>query len=275
MRGTLEYSLDLFDRSIAQTITTRLIRLLHAIPIHPADPISTIDILGPDERHQLLTSFKSTRMSEADMESPEADLPQVTLVSLFEEQVVSAPAATALVFQDTAVSYAELNTRANRLAHLLLAHGASPEQVVAVALPPSVELVVALLAVLKTGAAYLPIDVNYPAERITFILGDASPSSVVSTVQIAAGLTAGPCASDEAGWVVLDAPDTVTALADCPERDPDDADRAGVLDPLNPAYVIYTSGSTGTPKGVLVSHSMTTSSTSAGTPCSPSGWQPG
>jgi amino acid adenylation domain-containing protein/non-ribosomal peptide synthase protein (TIGR01720 family) len=242
-------------------IAARFVRLLDGIATNPGDRISAIDILEPAERHQLLTGFNDTTqllpagtLPDANVDLPEEDGPQATLVSLFEGQVVVAPDATALVFQDVAASYGELNARANRLAHLLIGEGVGPERVVAVVLPRSVDLVVALLAVLKSGAAYLPIDVDYPAERIAFMLDDARPSSVVTTAQIATGLREGLPSGRDAEWVVLDTPDTLTALAQCPDRDPSQADRDGVLNWWNPAYVIYTSGSTGTPKGVLISH---------------------
>ncbi|MCA1703271.1 MAG: amino acid adenylation domain-containing protein, partial [Actinobacteria bacterium] len=153
-----------------------------------------------------------------------------TLPELFQAQVVRTPEATAVVADGVALSYAELEARANRLAHKLIAEGVGPERIVAIALPRSVELVVALWAVLKAGATYLPIDHGYPAERVTFILEDARPA------------------------VVLDDLQAVGDTDDYPDSNPTDSDRLWSLNPINPAYVIYTSGSTGRPKGVMVSH---------------------
>ncbi|MBY8851842.1 AMP-binding protein, partial [Saccharothrix sp. MB29] len=145
-----------------------------------------------------------------------------------EDQVCRAPDRTAVVDYGVELTYAELNARANRLARALVERGAGPERVVAVVLPRTADLVTALLAVAKTGAAFLPVDPAYPAYRIDFLLADAAPAAV---------LTAMP--SDLAGRGAAD-------LAD--------ADRISPLRPDHPAYLIYTSGSTGRPKGVVVTH---------------------
>ncbi|MGD0556992.1 MAG: non-ribosomal peptide synthetase, partial [Streptosporangiaceae bacterium] len=145
------------------------------------------------------------------------------------------------------LSYAELNERANRLAHYLIGLGAGPEQVVALALPRSAPTMVALLAVAKAGAAYLPVDPLLPAARIEFMLNDARP---VITVTDAA--TSGGLPEDGPPRVVIDDPAVTAVVAARPARDVTDADRAVPLRLANPAYVIYTSGSTGTPKGVVV-----------------------
>ncbi|WP_373293242.1 amino acid adenylation domain-containing protein, partial [Saccharothrix coeruleofusca] len=147
---------------------------------------------------------------------------QVLFPALVREQALRTPDAPAILAAGESVSYAELDARANRLAHLLIAKGARRERVVAVALPRSVDNVVARLAVLRAGAAYLPVDPDYPAERIAFMLDDAKP------------------------LLVLDGPVDLSGL---PDTDP------GVeISPDDPAYVIYTSGSTGRPKGVVVTH---------------------
>ncbi|MEU1369949.1 amino acid adenylation domain-containing protein [Streptomyces sp. NPDC005803] len=166
-------------------------------------------------------------------------LPPTTLIGPIEAQVARTPDATALVYGDVSLTYAELNTRANRLARHLRTLGARPGAVVAVAVPRSVELIVSLLAVLKAGAAYLPLDPDYPAERITYMLRDAAPVCVVTD-------RADRLADDAAtARVVLDGLD-VSGYPWCDPSRP--------LTPSHPAYVIYTSGSTGRPKGVVVSH---------------------
>src|SRR5205807_5296085 len=159
------------------------------------------------------------------------------------------PQAPAVVFGETTLSYAELNARANALAHDLIGRGVGPESVVALALPRCLELVVAILGVLKAGGAYLPVDPAYPAGRIASMLADAGPALVLTTGANAAlnGGHAIPC-------VVLDDRDTVAALAAQPGTDPTDEHRTSPLTAEHPAYVIYTSGSTGAPKGVVVSH---------------------
>src|SRR5205823_11723645 len=192
------------------------------------------------ERHQVLEAWNDT----------EQTVPPALLPELIEAQVARTPDATAVVFEGEHLSYAELNEAANRLAHELIARGVGPERCVGIALPRSTELVVALVAVLKAGAAYLPIDLAYPPERIAFMLGDARPALVLSTSKVAARVP-------EAAGVdrlVLDQAGTVEALACRPCGNPTDADRIQALSGAHPAYVIYTSGSTGRPKGVVVAH---------------------
>ena len=156
------------------------------------------------------------------------------------------PEAIALVFEESTLSYAELNAQANRLAHLLISRGVGPENLVALALPRSAEMIIALLAILKAGAAYLPLDPEYPSERLAYMLTDAQPACVLTSARIAQRLP------ESVAQLLLDHPDTVRALAQSPKTNPSDAERTGPLSPHNPAYVIYTSGSTGQPKGVLI-----------------------
>ncbi|WP_230091984.1 amino acid adenylation domain-containing protein [Streptomyces olivaceus] len=212
LSGAVEYSTDLFDRSTVEALVARWTRLLAAVVAAPDRPIGGIDLLSAEERRALLPA--------AGHEAPGASLPE-----LFSARVAAVPDAVALVCGDDELTYGQLNVRANRFAHALIARGVGPEQVVAVALPRSVESVVAVLGVLKAGAAYLPVDPAYPAARVAFMLEDARPA------------------------VVVDDPAAVTGTSGRPETDPDLA-----VDARHPAYVIYTSGSTGRPKGVVVSH---------------------
>ncbi|MEU0537128.1 non-ribosomal peptide synthetase [Amycolatopsis tolypomycina] len=172
-----------------------------------------------------------------------------TLHALWEHTVRRHRRGTALVAGGEVLSYDEVNTRANRLARLLADHGAGPERVVALALPRSAEMVTGVLAVAKAGAAFLPVDVSYPAERIAPMLTDAAPVVVCTTRAGAADLP-------ETGVpvVVLDDDGASAALERRPGTDLTDADRTGPLSVANLAYVIYTSGSTGRPKGVAVTH---------------------
>ncbi|OZM72250.1 hypothetical protein CFN78_14595 [Amycolatopsis antarctica] len=165
-----------------------------------------------------------------------------TITARFEALALSTPDAVAVVDGDRELTYAELNARANRLARLLVSHGAGPERVVALAVGRRAELVVAVLATLKSGATYLPVDPGYPAERIRFVLRDSAPVCVLATGAMPAGT--GVPVLDPAG----PAADTF------PGTDLTDADRAGPLGTDNGAYIIYTSGSTGRPKGVVVPH---------------------
>src|SRR5207244_3602179 len=158
------------------------------------------------------------------------EVPATTFPELFEAQVRRTPRETALVFRDAAMTFAELDARANRLARFLVDQGAGPERLVALALPRSAEMVVALLAVLKAGAVYLPVDPTLPQDRVDFLLHDAAPV------------------------VVLRQPVDESILDSYAAGELTDADRLAPLRPSNSAYAIYTSGSTGRPKGVLVEH---------------------
>ena len=178
-------------------------------------------------------------------------VPDRTLGELFTEQAARTPAATAVVSGDVTWTYAQLDAISGRIAGYLAGLGAGPEKIVAVAVPRSAEMVAALLGVVKAGAAYLPVDPDYPAERISFMLADARPTVLICTTATAELL--GPAAGAAAGvaLVVLDDPATAAAIAACPASWPA-AGQAAAPRPDHPAYVIYTSGSTGTPKGVPV-----------------------
>ncbi|QKV94272.1 amino acid adenylation domain-containing protein [Streptomyces sp. NA02950] len=230
---------DLIEADTATAITVRMRRLLETIAATPELPVGRVDLLGEEERARL----------ESQWAGPELPASDRTLPELFEAQVSRTPDAPALFHDGTELSYAEVETRANRLARLLAERGAGPERLVAVAMERSAELVVALLAVVKSGAAYVPVDPAYPAERIGSMLADSAPVLLVTTAELAAGLP-----GDDVARVVVDDADTAAALAALPSGGLTDDDRAAPLTPDHPAYVIYTSGSTGRPKGVVVAH---------------------
>src|SRR5579884_4016550 len=216
----------------------------------PEAPIAPQYVLTVAERHQLLIAFNDT----------DRDVIPATFPDLFEAQVTRTPDAPALLYTGTSrsglpatelsLSYADLELRANRLAHFLISAGAGPEQVVALALPRSVDIVVAQLAVLKAGAAFLPVDPTYPAERIAFMLADTRPVSVLTRRDIAPVMRG----IEGVSLLVLDELAVRSELATMPDRRPTDADRSFPLVAEHLAYVIYTSGSTGQPKGVAVTH---------------------
>ena len=236
----LDYRSDLLDQASIEALASRLIHLLEAVATNPDQPIGRVDILTPEERHQMLVEWNDTTHP----------VPASTLPELFEQQVARNPDATAVVFEDTELSYAQLNARANRLTHSLIARGVGPERIVALAMNRSTELVVALLAVLKAGAAYLPLDLDYPPARIGFMLGDARPVLLLTHTQTTA------CVPHDGATprLVIDDPDTVMVLEEYPDTNPTDTDRTASLKAQHSAYVIYTSGSTGQPKGVLICH---------------------
>jgi nonribosomal peptide synthetase DhbF len=211
----------------------RLLAFIDAVIRLPLQAVGQIDLLGADERQQLLVEWNDTAHA----------VPDTHLTALIEAQLAANPQAIALRFDGEAMRNEELNRRANRLAHLLRARGAGPERTVALAIPRSMDLMVALLATLKTGAAYLPVDPDFPQDRIAFMLGDAQPVCLVTTEALAESLpSSGPHIADRC------------SANDCRVGDLR-RHRPGVdIDPSHPAYVIYTSGSTGMPKGAVVSH---------------------
>ncbi|WP_405763577.1 amino acid adenylation domain-containing protein [Streptomyces sp. NBC_00045] len=240
LRGQLDYRTDLFAEGTVQHLADRLTRVLRAVVTDPDLHVSEIELLGPDEREHILTTWNGDV----------TEVPDATLPELFEAQVARTPDAVAVVCGGVELSYAELNARANRLARHLVACGAGPEKLVAVALPRSAELLVALLAVVKSGSGYVPVDPEYPADRIAYMLADAEPVLVVTDTDTAAVLPQDAAAPR----LVLDEPGVRHAVADRDSADLSDSDRSYPVLPAHPAYVIYTSGSTGRPKGVVVSH---------------------
>ena len=167
---------------------------------------------------------------------------------LFEQQAARTPDAPAVLSAAAELTYAELNARANRLARHLITLGAGPERLVAIAMPRSAEMIVAMLAVLKSGAAYVPVDPGYPPDRQAFMLADARAAITLTTSGVAGSLPAA------AAPVILDDPAVAEVISRYPAGDVGDAERRGLLRPAHPAYVIYTSGSTGRPKGVMITH---------------------
>ena len=227
-----EYAEDLFDRATVRALAW-LTRLLRQAARDPGRRISQLDVLSTAERRSLLRDWNDTARP----------VPAVTLPELFQQQAARTPDAPAVISAGAELTYGELNARANRLARYLITLGAGPEQLVAIAMPRSADLITAVLAVLKSGAAYVPVDPGYPADRIAFMLADTSPVAVLTTAGVAAALPGG------LSLLVLDDPATAAELAGL------DGEYVPVAaKPLDVAYVIYTSGSTGRPKGVMVEH---------------------
>ncbi|MFK0026629.1 amino acid adenylation domain-containing protein, partial [Streptomyces sp. NPDC090798] len=242
LAGRLDYRTDLFERTTVERLAERLSRVLEAVVAAPDRPVRELSVLGAEERQRVLVDWNDTAR----------EVPDVTLPELFEAQVVRTPDALAVVSGGVELSYAELNVRANRLARYLVRCGVGPERLVAVALPRSVDLVVALLAVLKSGAGYVPVDPEYPADRIAYMLADADPVLVVTDAVTSSVLPQDGVFTDR--LVHLDEPVVRDALAALSVSDLVDADRLSSVVSAHPAYVIYTSGSTGRPKGVVIEH---------------------
>ncbi|MEU5302884.1 amino acid adenylation domain-containing protein [Streptomyces noursei] len=229
--GHVDYSTELFEPETVHRLAHRLRCLLSAVVADADLPVRSYDLLTTEERSRMLEEWGR---------GPVGYLPTPTVPELFGEWVTRTPEAQAVRDATGALTYAQLNARANDLARHLSGQGIGPEDLVALALPRSADLIVAILAVLKTGAAYLPVDPAYPPARISFMLDDAAPAFLITTTALRAGLpTTARCLAldDTAVWSTGHTADPRTVPL-----------------PTHPAYVIYTSGSTGRPKGVVVTH---------------------
>ncbi|MBV2155356.1 non-ribosomal peptide synthase/polyketide synthase [Kitasatospora sp. SUK 42] len=221
LTGYLEYSTGLFDARTAENLAARLATLLAAAAEAPGTAVGALPLMTAEERRLVLAQGRGGPLPG----------PDTTFTALFEAQAARTPHATALVARDATLDFAALNARANRLARHLAALGAGPERVVAVRLPRTSELLVALFAVLKAGATLLFVDPDLPEERAALLLDDARPQAVLTERTLR-----------EVPWDAL------------PGHDLTDAERTSPLLPQHAAYIIFTSGSTGRPKGVAVEH---------------------
>ncbi|MDT5016181.1 MAG: hypothetical protein QOD39_2341, partial [Mycobacterium sp.] len=233
--GTVEYRTDVFDAASIDALIERLQRVLAAVSADPSQPLSSVDLLDEPERVRLdEIGNRAVLMRPAGPPTEDTSIPE-----LFTSQVERTPDELALTCEGRSLTYRELDKAANRLAHLLAGRGAGPGQSVALLFSRSAEAIVSILAVLKTGAAYLPIDPALPSTRIGFVLADATPVAVITTADLANLL-------DGHGVAVIDVNDPAIETHPATTRPaprPDDI-----------AYLIYTSGTTGVPKGVAVTH---------------------
>ncbi|MFF4214835.1 amino acid adenylation domain-containing protein [Streptomyces nondiastaticus] len=229
---TVIHAQDLYDRETAELLADRLLHVLEQGIAAPGRVVDRIEVMSPAERRALHTEWNATGRA----------VPDGTLVTRFADRLAAAPDATAVVFEGRELTYRQLDALADCLARTLAAAGAGPDRIVAVAVPRSAELMVSLLAVLKSGAAYLPLDLDYPAERLAYMIEDAAPACVVTVTGEAGRLPA-------TGGIPVVLADAVDEMDEASEPSPLPA--AG---PGHAAYVIYTSGSTGRPKGVVVTH---------------------
>ncbi|MFE2696739.1 non-ribosomal peptide synthase/polyketide synthase [Streptomyces mirabilis] len=219
--GHLEYDTALFNEDTVRNLAGRLRLLLEAAAQDPDRDVRALELMTADERRRVLHDWQGPRLA----------VPETTFPALFEAQAARTPHLTALVARDATLDFAALNERANRLAHHLLAQGVAPERVVAVRLPRTSDLPVAVLAVAKAGGTLLCLDPDLPAERVAHLLADAAPHTVLTEDALR-----------DTPWDRL------------PAHDPTDRDRPAPLSPDHAAYIVYTSGSTGRPKGVVVEH---------------------
>ncbi len=229
--GLIEYSTDLFEAETIARLAGHYVALLTAVAANPDLRLAELPILASWEREQVLDGWNDTATAFPGQNS---------LHELFEKQVSAKPSRIAVVSDGQRLTYAELNQRANRLARYLVSNGVESGSLVAISMDRSFEMVTAMLATLKAGAAYVPIDPSYPPGRIEFMIADSGAKVLLSRTAAMAKLPVSlqTIAVDrDAQWSMLDA-----------------ADLPAPFDPERPAYVIYTSGSTGRPKGVVIPH---------------------
>ncbi|HEY2501794.1 MAG TPA: amino acid adenylation domain-containing protein, partial [Mycobacterium sp.] len=237
--GTVEFRTDVFDAESIETLIERLRRVLTAMTSDPTARLSSVDVLEADEHAHLDEIGNRAALTRR------APRP-VSVPALFADHVLRSPEAVAISSGVHSWTYRELDEAANRLAHLLAGQGAGPGQCVAVLFNRSAEAIVAILAVLKTGAAYLPIDAALPGPRMEFMLTDAAPIAAITTAGLRSRL-------DGCGLLVIDINDIEAPAVD--------AQPGGALTapaPDDVAYLIYTSGTTGVPKGVAITHDNVT-----------------
>ncbi|MEH2129243.1 MAG: amino acid adenylation domain-containing protein, partial [Nostoc sp.] len=231
--GAWEYNTDLFDSSTIERMAGHFVTLLEAIVANPSERISQLPLLTASEQRQLLVEWNDTQV----------DYPHdLCIHQLFEEQVVRTPNAVAVVFENQQFTYAELNSRANQLAHYLQSLGVGVDVLVGICVERSLEMLVGLLGILKAGGAYVPLDPEYPTERLNFMLEDAQVRVLLTQQHLVERLP-----EHQAQLVCLD--EVWEEILQNKQHNP-----TKVVTALNLANVIYTSGSTGKPKGVMVEH---------------------
>jgi amino acid adenylation domain-containing protein len=233
LEAVFQYNKDLYEEETISRMAHQFHHLLNSLVDSPHIDISVIDYIPPAQRSQIINDFNLTSRPYS---------PQLCIHHLFERQVELRPESLAVVYKHERLSYRQINDRANQLAHFLTRHGAGPESLVAVCLSRTPEMIVSLLAILKAGAAYVPLDPNYPSHRLSFMIEDTAASLIISEQDLADKL-----------------PDHNSRLV-CVDADRQEVGGLSTLNPQslvsadNLAYVIYTSGSTGRPKGVAIEH---------------------
>ena len=228
-----EYNTDLFDQSTIERLSGHFINLLTGIVANPEQSIAQLPLLAESERCQLLVDWNQTQIDYQ---------PELCLHQLFEQQVKQNPNAIAVRLENEFLTYQELNNRANQLAHYLQSLGVKSDSLVGIFVERSLEMIVGILGILKAGGAYVPLDVNYPKERITYLLEDAQLNILLTQSQFLEQLPQfqGTTICLDQDWSIIAKQSTVNPIVE--------------VDQHNLAYIIYTSGSTGKPKGVMIEH---------------------
>ncbi|MEO7532808.1 MAG: amino acid adenylation domain-containing protein, partial [Ferruginibacter sp.] len=234
LHGLIQYATNKYTPEIIEQLIAHYKELLNSIVTSPAQQVSDLSILNQEEKHQLLIAFNDTTFIYPENKS---------IVDLFEEQVVKTPLATALVFEGEQLTYNELNKRANQLAHYLRSKGVKRDTLVPICMERSTELIVGILGILKAGGAFVPLDPEYPEDRLMFMLEDTNASIAISKKNSKKKIQA----KIDLDIIELDTDSQI--ISNYPVENIQPAAEPGQI-----AYVIYTSGSTGLPKGVMILH---------------------
>ena len=231
---SLEYCTDLFTEATMARLATHFKTLLASVVNQPQEKIGLLPLLGKEEEQQLLEGFNATA----------AAYPQdKTITQLFEDKAKETPGATALVFEDEHLTYQQLNERSNQVAHYLHSKGIGKETLVPICIERGAEMVIGLLGILKAGATFVPVDPNYPEDRISYMLEDTAAALVVSSRASRSKI------NTDSTVEVIELDGDAAAITQQPTTN-----LSGHTDATQLAYVIYTSGSTGKPKGVMIAH---------------------
>ncbi|MCC8365342.1 amino acid adenylation domain-containing protein [Xenorhabdus sp. PB61.4] len=235
--GELEYASDLFDQATMDRMAGYLQTLLTVMVADDTQRVADLPLLTPNERNQLLAGFNART----------ASYPQEMLLQqLFEQQVAHSPTSPALVSGEQQLTYHELNQQANQLAHALIAAGVQPDDRVAICVERGADMIIGLFGILKAGAGYVPLDPEYPTERLAYILSDCKPKLLLTQEHLQSRL------STEVPVWIMDNDHYLDNVAQQPTDNPEPHQLG--LKPHHLAYIIYTSGSTGQPKGVMIEH---------------------
>ncbi|PSL44996.1 amino acid adenylation domain-containing protein, partial [Chitinophaga niastensis] len=234
LNGYVEYCIDLFSADTITRMIAHYEQLLWSILRSPEIPVSSLSMFSAQEKEQLLIAFNDTVV----------DYPRSnTFIDLFQAQAARTPDAVAVVFEDTCITYKELDNRSNQMSRYFSSKGVKAESLVPVCLQRSLDMIIAIMGIMKAGGAYVPIDPAYPAERIIYILEDCNASILVTNSELKQKMPVW------AGIEILVAESNTVMTADLPVTP-----LPATISPDNLAYVIYTSGSTGQPKGAMIEH---------------------
>jgi amino acid adenylation domain-containing protein/non-ribosomal peptide synthase protein (TIGR01720 family) len=246
LQGEFEYSTALFEASTIKRFVQHYLILLEGLVEQPEQSVSQLALMPDTERHTILRDWNATAC--------DLNIEQ-NICTLFSQQALKSPAHIALQFGNETLTYSALDQRTNQFARYLISLGVGPEQIVALALPRSLEMVIVLLAVCKSGAAYLPLDTDYPSARLALMLTDSQANLLITHTQLSpASMQSLPASNSQLPVVDLSA-DEVRASLERFDRTPlKQTERLGVITPDSLAYLIFTSGSTGTPKAAGNTH---------------------